>query len=560
MGSGVSSSVKIFKKTKLPCRDDYYVGCIIGKGGFGVLREVKRIKTNKWFAMKEFNLKNDPILEILVKNELNIFKKLHYHPFIIKLYTAFHDHNSVSFILELLSGGDLRLAIRAGQKFDEIKTGYIIGCIGSALHHLHLHHIIHRDVKPENILFDNGGVPKLIDFGISSCLSSSSFVCQSRSGTKEYLAPEVLVPKTHYHGYESDFWSLGVVMYELLFRKRPYDNLSPLIVNYSRDTYQSAWELYANQLNISSSSSSSSLKNDNHKFISTTSILNTIETTITTSFKNNINSLIHSNNISSVAASSSLSSSFNELSINDLESFLASDLHTPSDINLILTIPESNSMNEVTSPECGNMLSSLLDVQIHKRLGAVKKFNDFLSHNFFKKYELDVKDLEFYPSPFSINLSLIGEHIWMRYYDMNQIDQLSNYQMNLLEPNNEISDQNQDNNFDNENSYYNNLNNNQFEDYDNNINERTTPAERSAVDPEIRIESDEKTSVIENGVIYDRVESESEEMPVRGISPSFSSFSYVSPFYYNDPIKKIPYIPKANTNNNTNNNNNPSKK
>jgi serine/threonine protein kinase len=92
--------------------------------------------------------------------------------------------------------------------------------------------VFHRDIKPENIAFDQKGTPYLTDFGIchitsDSSSSSSAFVSCESSGTLPYLAPEVLT-KTHEHSYQSDFWSLGVVAYELMYGRRPFEPHVPL--------------------------------------------------------------------------------------------------------------------------------------------------------------------------------------------------------------------------------------------------------------------------------------------------------------------------------------------
>ena len=81
---------------------------------------------------------------------------------------------------------------------------------------MHLHSIVHRDIKPENLIFDNNGYLYLTDLGISSKVP-----CKDTSGTPNYMAPEVLCHRAH--TFPVDLYSLGVLMYELMFHKRPYD-------------------------------------------------------------------------------------------------------------------------------------------------------------------------------------------------------------------------------------------------------------------------------------------------------------------------------------------------
>ena len=428
---------------------NYKVNSIIGLGGFAQIKEVQDIQSKKWYAMKEFNLSSLSLKEVnIIKNELEIYKRLRSNIYIISLYSSFVTPTSVNFILDLLTGGDLRFFIRRNEVFNELKVSYIIFCIGSALNYLHLHSIIHRDVKPENIVFNSNGIPKLVDFGMSylSPSNSSICMCQSRSGTKEYLAPEACVSKTHYHGYEVDFWSLGVIMYELLFKRRPFDCMvSYHMVKYSEETYKSAWECLIQQSLL--------LPPSNRRITRTSSGL-TLDCLPTSS----INHPLLSDSQSSLNIT--LSPSFNiqrkslqkkQLQYQPLQptdqllhvgSFISSNL-PPLDSNLIVTIPELSSSNESITKECQEMLSSLLDIRIHKRIGTYERSSLFLTHQWFQnngffqpahlKHNEHKQEQQFFPSPIIPQLDEVSFQIWTQFYEKN----LQNFQESLS-PNNNI--------------------------------------------------------------------------------------------------------------------------
>jgi serine/threonine protein kinase len=217
-------------------REKFVFSYVIGKGGFGKVYSAFHIDSKEWFAIKETNISG--ILQhkngfSLLMSEVQALKRVGRHPCIVSLNSAFHDSRFCYMALDLCTGGDLRYHMKNREKFTERQIAFIVACIGSALHHCHSKGVLHRDVKPENILIDETGYAMLTDFGVAH--SSETFMlhpskdvtCTMASGTRQYLAPEVFTP-SHTHGCPSDFWSLGVVTYELLYGKRPFDSHCPM--------------------------------------------------------------------------------------------------------------------------------------------------------------------------------------------------------------------------------------------------------------------------------------------------------------------------------------------
>lgn len=110
----------------------------------------------------------------MLYSELNALKRLD-HPFVTPLYFAFHNTQCVYFVFDLKTGADLRHYLRKKLLFEEVNVAFYVACISSALHYCHSRNVIHRDVKPENIILDEHGFPHLIDFGVSHVQNYSEY-------------------------------------------------------------------------------------------------------------------------------------------------------------------------------------------------------------------------------------------------------------------------------------------------------------------------------------------------------------------------------------------------
>lgn len=142
------------------------------------------------------------------------------HPFVVNLRYAFQDDENCFFVLDLMLGGDLRFHLERVECLEEGVVRFWISELASAVEYLHKQLIIHRDIKPDNILLDALGHAHLTDFNVAIHYSPHR-MHTSVAGSMAYMAPEVVGKKGY--TWHIDWWSLGVTAYELLFHQRPFD-------------------------------------------------------------------------------------------------------------------------------------------------------------------------------------------------------------------------------------------------------------------------------------------------------------------------------------------------
>ena len=199
--------------------NDFEIKNPIGRGGFGRVWKVYHKKTSEVYAMKE--MRKDLIVSkrsvASIMNERRLLGILK-HPFIVNLHFAFQNLNYLYLVIDMMHGGDLRYFLVKNQDFREESVKFLSACIIAGLEYLHSNLIVHRDVKPENLVFDKDGYLHLTDFGIARMTSTDNST--TTSGTPGYMAPEVLCNQDH--GIATDYFALGVIMYECITKFRPY--------------------------------------------------------------------------------------------------------------------------------------------------------------------------------------------------------------------------------------------------------------------------------------------------------------------------------------------------
>jgi serine/threonine protein kinase len=164
----------------------------------------------------------------LVK-EFTVLRRL-VHPNVLRVY-AIERYEGASFlVMEYVEGESLRAKLKKRGSLPQDEALRCVGLLSEALAYAHAAHVLHRDVKPENVLLPPNNAPKLLDFGVARILARTSQKASTSIGTVEYMAPEQMQGAA---GTNADLWGLGVTFYELLTDRRsgrgdPEDHRGPL--------------------------------------------------------------------------------------------------------------------------------------------------------------------------------------------------------------------------------------------------------------------------------------------------------------------------------------------
>ena len=203
----------------------------IGSGGMATVYKAKCHVLNRYVAIKilrdEFTTDDEFIkrFEVEAQSAASIT-----HPNIVSVYDVGADGNLYYIVMELIKGKTLKeIIVEEKGPLPWKWSVNIAGQIASALETAHKNHIIHRDIKPHNIIITEDGVAKVTDFGIAKAVSNSTITAFGTTiGSVHYFSPEHA--RGGYTDEKSDLYSLGVVMYEMLTGKVPFDADTPVSV------------------------------------------------------------------------------------------------------------------------------------------------------------------------------------------------------------------------------------------------------------------------------------------------------------------------------------------
>ena len=216
----INSALSNVSKVSLQC---FKIFETIGKGGFSKVFKAEFIKSGNIVAIKQMNkmaLTKKHVTKNILK-EKQILSSL-YHPFIVNMYATFQDQENVYIVMDYGSCGDFSYQLRYIHIITEDQIKFFAACVILGLEYIHSEGIIHRDVKPENIICDEKGYLKLGDFGIAKIASENENYTQGKyeiCGTPGFISPEIVNGNCR---YESDFFSLGVMLYEIILGKKPF--------------------------------------------------------------------------------------------------------------------------------------------------------------------------------------------------------------------------------------------------------------------------------------------------------------------------------------------------
>ena len=169
------------------------------------------------FALKEMSKATCARELPSIQTELSLLKNLK-SEFIVNLHYAFQDEGKLFQVFDYMPGGDLRYQMKQ-NRFSMDHTRFFVACLVQALEDVHAHNVIHKDIKPENLIFDRQGYLRLTDFGLAREIKPRN--SRNDAGTFGYMAPEVVTKQDH--GKASDIFAVGAIVYLFMRNKLPYE-------------------------------------------------------------------------------------------------------------------------------------------------------------------------------------------------------------------------------------------------------------------------------------------------------------------------------------------------
>jgi serine/threonine protein kinase len=190
----------------------------IGRGGMGVVHKARQVNLDRLVALKIFR---DRLERFLAANRA--LARLH-HPNIVEVYDCGEREGLLYVAEELVDGGSLEQRI-AGQPQPAREAAQLVETLARAIHYVHQHGIVHRNLKPPVVLLTALGIPKVSSFDLARLLPQEPDDAESRGsivGTPTYMAPEQAAGKVAEVGPATDVYALGAILYELLTGQPPF--------------------------------------------------------------------------------------------------------------------------------------------------------------------------------------------------------------------------------------------------------------------------------------------------------------------------------------------------
>ncbi|XP_059612085.1 serine-rich adhesin for platelets isoform X2 [Phlebotomus argentipes] len=236
-GIGNTGTVKLNNHRK-KLRQRFDIIKKLGQGTYGKVQLGINKETSQEVAIKTIKkckIETEADL-IRIRREVQIMSSVQ-HPNIIHIYEVFENREKMVLVMEFAAGGELYDYLSERKVLSEEEARRVFRQIATAVYYCHKHKICHRDLKLENILLDENGNAKIADFGLSNVFDEQRLLA-TFCGSPLYASPEI-VKGTPYQGPEVDCWSLGVLLYTLVYGAMPFDgsNFKRLVKQISQGDY-----------------------------------------------------------------------------------------------------------------------------------------------------------------------------------------------------------------------------------------------------------------------------------------------------------------------------------